>query len=94
LVNVTAASSSFIMQCASCGTPSEVVNAKKDPGESEVAFDFKEMFSAVRQLDLHHFLELENVIIPNRNVAKVPDFGLAGTFYSSLMHTSVGAPSF
>jgi hypothetical protein len=91
------ASSSFFIGFSLCGMLSNVANATnamKGLGESEVQFSFKEIFSAFHHLQMCHFLELENVMSGNRNVTKVADFGLAETFYNSLMQTFVVIPGF
>lgn len=89
----------LFMEYAPGGTLLELVNRKKGLSEGEAQYYFNQLFTAVRHLHLYHFLvhrdlKLENVLLGKKNVVKLTDFGLAGTYYNNLMHTFVGTPGY
>jgi serine/threonine protein kinase len=89
----------FFMEFAPGGTLLDLVKEKKGMNEGLAQHYFKQLFSAVRHLHLHHFLahrdlKLGNVLLTEKGVVKLADFGLAGTSFNCLMHTFVGTPGF
>lgn len=89
----------FFLEYAPNGTLLSYVNNKGGLPEMEVRRLFFQMFSAVRYLQMNHFivhrdLKLENFLMDKNNNIKLTDYGLSSTFYCNVMSGRVGSPGY
>jgi serine/threonine protein kinase len=89
----------FFMEYAPKGTLLKLVNEKEGLSEGEARHYFIQVFSAVRHLHVHHFLvhrdlKLENILMFEKGVVKLTDFGSCGTSYENMMRTMVGTAGY